>query len=63
MPVSTQVPDQAGRFGDFGGRYVPETLTKALDDLAAATRHFKRSCGGFGSTMLAGLRHSITPSA
>jgi len=36
MPVSTQVPDQAGRFGDFGGRYVPETLTKALDDLAAA---------------------------
>jgi tryptophan synthase beta chain len=29
------VPDGAGRFGDFGGRYVPETLTYALDQLAA----------------------------
>ena len=27
------VPDSHGRFGDFGGRYVPETLTKALDQL------------------------------
>ena len=23
-----------GRFGDFGGRYVPETLMTALDELA-----------------------------
>jgi tryptophan synthase beta chain len=29
------VPDAAGRFGPFGGRYVPETLTRALDELAA----------------------------
>jgi tryptophan synthase beta chain len=29
------VPDAAGRFGAFGGRYVPETLTRALDELAA----------------------------
>jgi tryptophan synthase beta chain len=29
------VPDVAGRFGQFGGRYVPETLTKALDQLTA----------------------------
>jgi tryptophan synthase beta chain len=28
------VPDADGRFGDFGGRYVPETLTRALDQLA-----------------------------
>ncbi len=28
------VPNSAGRFGDFGGRYVPETLTRALDELA-----------------------------
>jgi tryptophan synthase beta chain len=27
---------QAGRFGRYGGRYVPETLIPALDDLAAA---------------------------
>jgi tryptophan synthase beta chain len=33
-PVATkQVPDQNGRFGEFGGRYVPETLTRALDEL------------------------------
>jgi tryptophan synthase beta chain len=31
-PLS-QVPDAAGRFGKFGGRYVPETLTHALDQL------------------------------
>jgi tryptophan synthase beta chain len=35
MPVTTHVPDAAGRFGPFGGRYVPETLTRALDELAA----------------------------
>lgn len=28
-----QVPDDQGRFGQFGGRYVPETLTRALDQL------------------------------
>lgn len=30
---TTAVPDAAGRFGTFGGRYVPETLVKALDQL------------------------------
>ena len=35
MPATSHVPDAAGRFGDFGGRYVPETLTRALDELAA----------------------------
>ena len=35
MPASINVPDAAGRFGTFGGRYVPETLTHALDELAA----------------------------
>ncbi len=35
MPTSIKVPDSAGRFGPFGGRYVPETLTHALEDLAA----------------------------
>ena len=28
-----RVPDMAGRFGQFGGRYIPETLTRALDEL------------------------------
>ncbi len=30
-----QVPDQSGRFGKFGGRFVPETLTRALTELEA----------------------------
>lgn len=34
-PASMQVPDTTGRFGPFGGRYVPETLTRALDELTA----------------------------
>jgi tryptophan synthase beta chain len=29
----TQFPDSRGRFGPFGGRYVPETLIPALDEL------------------------------
>jgi tryptophan synthase beta chain len=30
------LPDARGRFGRFGGRYVPEVLIPALDELAAA---------------------------
>lgn len=33
--ASSQVPSETGRFGSFGGRYVPETLTRALDELTA----------------------------
>jgi tryptophan synthase beta chain len=29
-------PDDAGRFGDFGGRFMPEALMAALDELTAA---------------------------
>jgi len=36
MPTTSSVPDAAGRFGDFGGRFVPETLMRALDELVAA---------------------------
>jgi len=31
-------PDARGRFGPYGGRYVPETLIPALDELEAAYR-------------------------
>jgi tryptophan synthase beta chain len=30
------VPDERGRFGDYGGRFAPEVLIPALDELAAA---------------------------
>ncbi|HEX5940408.1 MAG TPA: tryptophan synthase subunit beta [Dehalococcoidia bacterium] len=32
----TVLPDERGRFGEFGGRYVPETLVAALDELTVA---------------------------
>jgi tryptophan synthase beta chain len=34
--ASAAVPDRGGRFGKFGGRYVPETLTRALVELEGA---------------------------
>ena len=34
--MTTTLPDTHGRFGPFGGKYVPETLMAALDDLEAA---------------------------
>ena len=33
MPASSAVPDSLGRFGPYGGRYVPETLMFALRQL------------------------------
>ncbi|MDR6217382.1 tryptophan synthase subunit beta [Deinococcus soli (ex Cha et al. 2016)] len=35
LPTYPQ-PDERGRFGRFGGRYVPETLIPALDELQSA---------------------------
>ena len=34
LSASASVPDVNGRFGDFGGRFVPETLTRALVQLS-----------------------------
>jgi tryptophan synthase beta chain len=35
-PVPTSTAPASGRFGSFGGRYVPETLIRALDEVVAA---------------------------
>ena len=35
---NSRLPDSKGRFGIFGGRYVPETLIKALNEL---TEHYR----------------------
>ncbi len=41
-----KLPDpETGLFGEFGGRYVPETLIAALDELRAA---YPRICGSAG---------------
>lgn len=36
-----QVPDALGRFGQFGGKYVPETLMSALSELETAFYKYK----------------------
>lgn len=36
-----QRPDSFGRFGKFGGKYVPETLMHALDELESALESLK----------------------
>jgi len=40
--ATAQVPDPRGRFGEYGGRFVPETLTRALDQLAEQYEQAKR---------------------
>jgi len=40
--ADAHVPTAAGRFGEFGGRYVPETLTRALDELASQYEQARR---------------------
>ena len=39
---TTNLPDERGRFGLFGGRYVPETLVGALDQLAEEYQSARR---------------------
>ncbi len=41
MAMMKSVPDARGRFGPFGGQYVPETLMPVLDSLTAAYREAK----------------------
>ncbi|MFK8051835.1 MAG: tryptophan synthase subunit beta [Woeseiaceae bacterium] len=38
--LAGDLPDARGRFGPFGGRYVPETLVPALDRLEEGVRRF-----------------------
>src|SRR5690606_611155 len=48
------LPDARGRFGRFGGRYVPETLVPALQALEAAYREAKAD-----PAFVADLRHVL----
>ena len=36
------LPNRAGYFGEFGGKYVPETLMAALDEFEGAYRKLRR---------------------
>ena len=39
--TAPSLPDLAGHFGRYGGRFVPEALVRALDELDAAYRSAK----------------------
>jgi tryptophan synthase beta chain len=39
---ATKRPDLLGRFGQFGGKYVPETLMPALAELETAYNHYRQ---------------------
>ena len=39
------LPDEQGFYGEYGGRYVPEMLVPALDELEEAYRHWKEEEG------------------
>jgi len=41
--IAGRYPDQRGRFGPFGGRYVPETLIPAMERLAQGVRQHLHS--------------------
>ncbi len=41
IKTATQQPDSLGRFGKFGGKYVPETLMPALSELEAAFYQYR----------------------
>jgi tryptophan synthase beta chain len=42
MARKTVIPDKRGYFGEFGGRFVPETLVPALDELSSAYETCKK---------------------
>jgi len=58
MSLARSVPDARGRFGRFGGRYVPETLVPALEELAEAYR-VARSDPAFTAELDALLRDFV----
>ncbi|MCD6020590.1 MAG: trpB [Actinomycetia bacterium] len=45
MTIATTLPDARGRFGTYGGRYVPEVLIPALDELAEAWAELRADAG------------------
>lgn len=58
MQASSQVPDRAGRYGEFGGRYVPETLNAALDQLAEQYEQARQD-RAFQDQLAALLKHYV----
>ncbi len=58
MSLSTQLPNRQGRFGVYGGRYVPETLMPALAELSAAYAAARRD-DAFGKELARHLANYV----
>ncbi len=56
--VTTHVPDERGRYGEFGGRYVPETLIAALEQLEKEYAKARQDAG-FGRELDGLLAHFV----
>ncbi len=56
--TQTTLPDDKGRFGDFGGRFVPETLMSAIEELERAYE-MARSDEAFQAQMQELARHYV----
>ena len=56
--ATPEVPDSRGRFGPYGGIYVPETLSAALHELDEAYRQ-ARDDASFGQDLVRLQRHYI----
>ena len=52
------LPDKKGRFGPYGGRYVPETLMPALQELEAAYQSVRRD-PAFKKQLADALKHYV----
>ena len=67
MPSSIPQPDSLGHWGQYGGRFVPETLMAPLEELttalfrAATISHFNQNSKAFYTTTQAGRRLCFTP--
>ncbi|HEX2163596.1 MAG TPA: tryptophan synthase subunit beta, partial [Thermoanaerobaculia bacterium] len=63
MARTRTVPDAAGRFGPYGGRFVPETLMAPVEELARAydkarrDRSFRKRLGELLDGRHQGLGH------
>src|SRR3954453_19556374 len=56
--MSASVPDAPGHFGPYGGRFVPEALVAAIDDLTAAF-HETQADPVFRAELTRLFRHSV----
>ena len=66
-PTGMQRPDASGRFGKYGGKYVPETLITALAELEAAYAETKNDpafkvCNCLRRAAASSCGLSLTPS-